>query len=253
MAKLEISNLSVHAVNTQLVQNASYILERGELVALLGPNGAGKTSLLRASLGLTKISDGISSIDGHDISRMQPIERAKRIAYLPQITPLAWPNVVKDVIALGRFSHGANLSKLQGSDAEAVTSAIVQSDIEHLADRKMDTLSGGELARVHCARVFASQTPLLIADEPVAALDPRHQFRVMDLLKIYVDAGNGALVVLHDISLAARYATRLIWMQDGKIIADGPPSETLTEKRLLDVYGVRANINGLNVQIEGAV
>lgn len=253
MAKLEISNLSVHADNTQLVQNASFTLERGELVALLGPNGAGKTSLLRASLGLTKISNGISSIDGHNISQMPPIERAKRIAYLPQITPLAWPNIVRDVIALGRFSHGANLSKLQGVDAEAVASAISQSDIEHLADRKMDTLSGGELARVHCARVFASQTPLLVADEPVAALDPRHQFRVMDLVHNYVKVGNGALIVLHDISLAARYATRLIWMQDGKITADGPPADTLTEKRLMDVYGVRAYVDGLNVQIEGAV
>ncbi len=252
MAKLQVSNLCVQAGSTCLVQDASFSLERGELIALLGPNGAGKSSLLRACLGLRKASSGSSTIDGQDLTRLPPIERAKHIAYLPQMTPLAWPNTVKDVIALGRFSHGANLSKLTGKDADAVSSAIIKSDIEHLTQRRMDTLSGGELARVHCARVFASETPLLIADEPVAALDPRHQFRVMDLIKNYVDQDNGALIVLHDIALAAKYATRLIWMKDTKIIADGPPSQTLTEQRLMDVYGVRSKINGSDIQILGA-
>ena len=131
--------------------------------------------------------------------------------------------------------------------------AIAQCDLAALAERDTDTLSGGELARVHCARAFASETPLLIADEPVAALDPRHQFRVMDIVRQFVAKGGGALVVLHDIALAARYASRMVWMQEGRIIADGPPEETLTEQRLAEVYGVRARVDGAVVEIEGAL
>jgi len=134
-----------------------------------------------------------------------------------------------------------------------VDAAIDACDIAALSYRKTDTLSGGELARVHCARAFAAQAPLLIADEPVAALDPRHQFRVMDLLKKYVCNGQGALVVLHDIALAAKYADRFIWMKDGRIQAQGTPAETLTEDRLAHIYGVKSRVDGTKVVVEGAL
>jgi len=166
---------------------------------------------------------------------------------------LAWPNTVRDVVALGRYSHGASLGKLNVMDAAAVDKAIADCDVAHLATRKTDTLSGGELARVHCARAFAAQAPLLIADEPVAALDPRHQFRVMDLIKGFVAQGSGALVVLHDIALAAQYADRLIWMKEGVIHANGSPIKTLSKQRLADIYGVNAKIDGLKVQINGVL
>jgi iron complex transport system ATP-binding protein len=106
---------------------------------------------------------------------------------------------------------------------------------------------------MHCARAFAAEAPLLIADEPTGALDPRHQFRILDLIKSFVDEGGGALVVLHDIQLAARYASRLIWMQAGRIIADGPPAETLTAERLESVYGVRARVDGTRIEMDGAL
>lgn len=253
MTELVTENMSVSSGGARLLLSASLRLAPGELVALLGPNGAGKTTLLRAALGLTRLDSGSAALGGASIVAMSAIQRSQMVAYLPQIRPLAWPNVVRDVVALGRFSHGAALGRLRGVDADAVTHAIEACDITHLADRKTDTLSGGELARVHCARAFAAQAPLLVADEPVAALDPRHQFRVMDLIRAYVSAGGGALVVLHDVALAARYADRLVWMKDGAIVADGPPSETLSSQRLADIYGVRARVSALNVEIEGAL
>ena len=156
-------------------------------------------------------------------------------------------------MALGRFSHGAVLGRLKGADRDAVDRALSACDLTHLADRSADTLSGGELARMHCARAFAAEAPLLVADEPIAALDPRHQFRILDLIADFVASGGGALVVLHDIQMAARYASRLIWMKGGRILADGPPSETFTEDRLKDVYGIEARVDGLRIEMTGPV
>lgn len=253
MTELALRQVTVRAGEATLLDAASLTFGPGELVVLLGPNGAGKTTLLRAALGLVRPDAGAAMLGGVDISGLPAMQRARQIAYLPQTRPLAWPSRVRDVVALGRFSHGAALGRLRGRDAEAVERAMAACDIAGLAHRRSDTLSGGELARMHCARAFAAEAPLLIADEPVAALDPRHQFRVMDLVREFVDAGGGALIVLHDVGLAARYGDRLVWIKQGRIIADGPPRETLTPQRLAEIYGVRARVDGRNVQIEGAV
>ncbi|MEM9841701.1 MAG: ABC transporter ATP-binding protein [Pseudomonadota bacterium] len=253
MTKLIATQLSVVVKDATLVRDASFSLAPGEFVALLGPNGAGKTSLIRASLGPQKPSGGGATLGGDETIDLRPIDRARRVAYLPQIRPLAWPNTVRDVVALGRFSHGAALGRLKARDAEAVDRALEACDLVRFANRRVDTLSGGELARMHCARAFAAEAPLLIADEPTAALDPRHQFRILNLIADYVAQGGGALVVLHDIELAARYASRLIWMKQGEIVADGPPSETLTAARLEAVYGIRAQVSGARVDMAGPV
>lgn len=252
MAELRTHGLSVEAGDQRLVDSASIRLVPGELVALLGPNGAGKTSLLRASLGLERKVIGRTTIDGTDTGALSPMQRARHIAYLPQQRPLAWPNTVRDVVSLGRYAYGAAPGRLGAEDAAAVDAAIARCDLSALAQRQTDTLSGGELARVHCARAFAAEAPLLVADEPVAALDPRHQFRIMDIIADFVAAGGGALVVLHDITLAARYASRMIWMKEGRIVADGTPEVTLTAARMAEIYGVQARVDGRRVEIEGA-
>ena len=253
MTELRVENLTLSARQTPLVEAASFTLKAGELVVLLGPNGAGKTSLIRGALGLLPNTSGTVQIDQTALAELSPSARARQIAYLPQIRPLAWPNRVRDVVALGRFAHGVAPGKLSGKDADAVDNALTSCDLVAFSDRAMDTLSGGELARVHCARAFATEAPLLIADEPTAALDPRHQFRILDLIKSYVDQGAGALLVLHDIELAARYADRLIWMKDRRIVAEGSVQDTLTSERLADVYGVAATIDGAHVRMEGAL
>lgn len=242
MAELHVQHLRVALGDRTVIQDASLRLGAGELVALLGPNGAGKTTLLRAILGLAPRLAGIVTLGGRDPGRLSALQRARVLSYLPQARPLAWPVRVRDVVALGRFAHGVNLSAPRGEDARAIERTLRACDLEAFAQRRWDTLSGGELSRTHVARALAAQAPMLFADEPTVALDPLHQYQIMSLLRAYVDAGNAALVVLHDVSLAARFADRLAWIKDGRIVADGPPGETLSAARFAEVYGVRATV-----------
>ena len=253
MTDLVTSDITVVVEGATLVNKVSLQIKPGELVALLGPNGAGKTSLIKAMLGFVPPETGRVMLGGEPLSGLDPMQRARRLSYLPQTRPLAWPTRAKDVVALGRFSYGVSPGRLQGADKVAIDRAMEACDVAHLADRRTNSLSGGELARLHCARALAAEAPLLIADEPIAALDPRHQFRIMDLIKRFVEEGGGAFVVLHDIQFAANYASRLVWMKDGRLIADGPPEETLTAERLNSVYGINAEINDLKITMKGAL
>lgn len=242
MAELAVEGLSVTLGGRAVVRGASWRLAGGELVALLGANGAGKTTVLRAVLGLTARSAGTVRVGSDDPARLDPSVRARRVAYLPQIRPMAWPVRVRDVVALGRFAYGAALSRLEGADAAAVARALEACDLKQFADRPCSTLSGGELARVHVARALAADTPFLLADEPTAALDPLHQYQVMRLLRAAATAGRGVLVVMHDAALAAGAADRLLWMAEGRIVADGSPAATMTAAHLAAVYGVRGAV-----------
>ncbi len=249
-ADLSVENLCVRAGDRLLVENACFHLQAGELAILLGPNGAGKTSLLRGILGLARRHSGAARLRGRMLADLDPLQRARQLSYLPQQRPLAWPSPVRDVVSLGRYARGCAPGRLGAADSRAVEAALAACDLLELAGRSTATLSGGELARMHCARAFAAEAPLLFADEPVASLDPRHQLRVMELIRGHARAGAGALVVLHDVSLAARFADRLLWMKDARIVADGPPAATLTASRMAEIYQVQANIDGHRVEIE---
>lgn len=255
MDNIRLDNVSLTVDGAPLLSSVTMTLEKNELVALVGPNGAGKTSLLQCALGIRKPTSGIAMISNSNASEISPIERAKKVSYLPQSRPLAWPIRVKDIVALGRYAYGAPLTDLKGEDAISVSQALKDCALEHLAERNADTLSGGELARVHCARAFAAQAPFLIADEPIASLDPKHQISTLLLIRNYVDKGAGAMIVLHDISHAARFCDRIVWMKDGKIIADGTPQATITAKRLEEVFEVEASVTtetgAVSVSIEG--
>ena len=253
MTELAVQNLVISKAGKRIVRGVSFAVRQGELVVMLGPNGAGKSLTLHHGVGLGRPEAGATKLDGQHTQRMRPDVRARALSYLPQMRQLAWPVQVTDLVALGRFAHGGRTGRLGSVDAAAVAGAMEACGVTHLAQRRADTLSGGELARVHCARAFASEAPLLVADEPVAALDPRHQFRLMDLFATYVAQGGGVLVVLHDIALAARYADRMIWMKDGEIVADGTVEATLTAARLAEVYGVRAEVAGRDVRMVGPV
>ncbi len=242
MAELSVHEVDVTLGRRPVLQGASLRVTPGEMVVLLGPNGAGKTVMLRAVLGLVTRDGGNVTAGGDDPARLPAADRARRIAYLPQTRPLAWPVRVRDVVALGRFAHGAAAGRLGGEDAAAVDRALSACDLDPLADRPCDSLSGGELSRTHMARAIAAEAPILLADEPTEALDPLHQYQVMRVIRAYADAGNCALVVLHEAALAARFADRLAWISGGRIVADGPPEETLTPERMAEVYDVRATV-----------
>ena len=223
-----------------VVQDASFSLPRGSLTALIGPNGAGKTTLLRALCGLLPVA-GIVRIDNDMLENLPVRERARRFAYLPQGHMVHWPLPVRDVVALGRFPHGAtDPSRLPPHDAAAVERAMRATDIVELADRRVTEISGGERSRAIVARVLAVEAPVILADEPTASLDPRHQIEVMRLLRDAADGGTLAMVVTHDLGLAARFADTVIVMQAGRLAIVGPPAQALSSDTLAEVFGIDA-------------
>ena len=249
MSDLSVDQLSYRVGDRVLVNRASFQIRAGDFVALLGPNGAGKTSLVNAAMGFLPIDSGQATLGGRDCASLSPTERARNIAYLPQQRDVAWPLTVRDVVAIGRYSYGTGLGFESDDDRRAIDKALEACDLRSLAGRRVDTLSGGEASRVHCARALCAGAPLLIADEPTAALDPRHAFELMDIFKAYVASGGAVLVILHDLALAARYVDKLLWMKDGEIVASGPVESTLSENLCAEVYGVRARIHDRSVEL----
>ncbi|MFZ4068884.1 MAG: ABC transporter ATP-binding protein [Caulobacterales bacterium] len=236
---LSVSGLSVLLGSRMVVREARFALTGG-FTALIGPNGAGKTSLLRACLGLIARQSGEVALAGLDPARISPSRRARLCAYLPQKRPLAWPLRVRDVVALGRFAFGAAPGRLSRQDAAAVDRAMAACDLTDLAQRRCDALSGGETARVHIARALAAEAPLLLADEPIAALDPRHALAVLALLRGFADRGGTVLASVHDLDLAGLFADRILVMQAGAMVADGAPEDVLRADLLAQVFGVSA-------------
>jgi iron complex transport system ATP-binding protein len=238
---LTASNLFVRLDRTLIVKDASLTLREGEFTALVGPNGAGKTTLIRAIAGVLP-AEGTVQIEGKALSEFSPRERAKRIAYLPQGNTFHWPMPVEQIVALGRYPHGDPFSPSTEADRLAVTRALAITGTQELAHRPVTHLSGGEKARVALARALATEAKVLLADEPTMSLDPRHQLMVMDLLRDQAGKGGAVLAVVHDLALAARYADRVITIQNGQVSADAKPHDALNAERIASVFGVEATI-----------
>jgi iron complex transport system ATP-binding protein len=243
MVNIRVEELAVRLGRHAAVSDVTIDLMPGQLVGIIGPNGAGKSTLIRAMLGLVKPASGGVWIDGASMASLSRRELARRIAYLPQGQTLHWPLLVERLAALGRMPHLGPLSRLSADDEALVDAALARADVLHLKGRIATELSGGERARVLLARALAVGAPALIADEPLAALDPGHQIDVMDLLKAEARAGSLVLTVLHDLGMAARYCDRLLLMDKGRLVADGAPMEVLTEQSLAQVYGISACID----------
>ncbi|MEO0372740.1 MAG: ABC transporter ATP-binding protein [Pseudomonadota bacterium] len=234
MNLLSVSNLSVALRGRDVLRDVSFSLGEGELVGLIGPNGAGKTTLMRAALGLLPCK-GESSL-----ASLPQDARAKQAAWLPQAREIAWPVTVETVVMLGRIPHLSSVQKPSDADLAAVDEALAQMDLLAMRTRPATQISGGEQARVLIARTIAQNTPLLIADEPAAGLDPAHQIATMQSFKALTGTGKSCLVSLHDLGLAARHCTRIIMLSDGHVAADGPPDQVLTQARVADVFGISA-------------
>jgi iron complex transport system ATP-binding protein len=237
---LSLQNVSVVLSGRTVLTEVSFALPGSGVAALVGPNGAGKTTLLKAISGLLPYA-GTIGIGDREVSELPLHTRARRVSYLPQGHTVHWPLPVRDVVALGRFPHGAtDPSRLRTDDARAVMNAMVAADVSALADRRITELSGGERSRVALARVLAVEAPVILADEPVASLDPRHQIDVMKLLRKTADQGALIIVVTHDLGMAARFADQVLIVSQGRLVALGPPDEALTDALLSDVFRVSA-------------
>ena len=214
----------------------------GQLVGVIGPNGAGKSTLLRTLVGLVALESGGVTIDGQLLADASRRDLARRIAYLPQGQTVHWPISVERLVSLGRLPHLAPMSRIAAPDAAAIDRAMERADVSQFRTRIATELSGGERARVMLARALAVEAQALLVDEPLAALDPGHQIDVMDLLRREAAAGALVIVVLHDLTTAARYCDRLVLLNDGRVIDDGAPVDVLTPDRLRSVYGITARI-----------
>jgi len=237
---VRLEAVSVALGARRVVDNVSADLAGG-VIGLIGPNGAGKSTLVRAIAGLVP-AEGAILIDGAPVAALAPGERARRIAYLPQGQTVHWPLTAERLVALGRLPHLAPFARPGKADADAIERALERTELQPLRDRPVDQLSGGERARVLLARALAVEAPLLLADEPLAALDPAHQIEVMALLRAEAARGGTVIAVLHDLTLAARWCDQLLLIDHGRLVADGTPREVLTAERIGSVYGVSAFI-----------
>jgi iron complex transport system ATP-binding protein len=246
MSGLRLDTVSVSLGGRRAVADVSLAVPAGTLLAVVGPNGAGKTSLLRALAGLVPHA-GTIRFGGADLGALSAGERARRIGYLPQGADFAWALSVRDAVGLGRLPHGDPFGRLSPGDREAVDEALQRLDLTGFADRAVTALSGGERSRVMLARVLATQAPLLVLDEPTAALDAAHQFEVMDLMRALAAEGSTVVAVLHDLTLAARFADQVLVLDEGRAVASGQPETALTEARLAETFG----LSSMSVTIDG--
>ena len=235
---LELADLSLSRGDRILLSGLSARFAPGSVSVILGPNGAGKSTLLDSIAGLRTPEAGTVRLDGVSVADMRLSERARRIGYLPQGGELRWNLRVHELIALGRLPHRSAFAGESEADRAAIARAMAAADVEALASRPALSLSGGERARVLLARVLAGEPELLLADEPVANLDPRHAMDALRLFRRAADGGAAVVLVLHDLQAAARAADQLLLLANGRCLAQGAPAEVLTPALLAEAYGL---------------
>ncbi|WP_051279811.1 ABC transporter ATP-binding protein [Hellea balneolensis] len=222
-----------------VLQSVSAIANPGVLIALIGPNGCGKSTLLKTLCGLITASSGEIDIGGKNLSDLPLKARAKTLAYLAQSREALPSMTVEEVVQLGRAPYRGGLGKISAEGKAAISSALARTHSDVFKTRRFDSLSGGEQARVLLARALAVEAPVMLADEPIAALDPYYQLSMMQILKAEALSGNTVITALHDLSLAAQFADHIWMMHQGKIIADGKPNDVLNAENLKTVFGVK--------------
>jgi len=238
-AVLAADGVTVAYGDRAIVDDVRFEVRAGERLALVGPNGAGKSTLLRMLTGVQEPMRGSVSLDGAPIRSVDYKTVARTIAVVPELTQLPFAMPVHEVVALGRLPHDPPLAGLRDTDRDAAESAMERVGVGHLRDRDARGLSMGERQLVFVAIALAQAAPILVLDEPTAHLDIRHQVEVMQLLADLNDRdGRTIVAVLHDLALAANFFPRVAVMSNGRIVADGPPAETLDTGHIRAVFGV---------------
>ncbi len=235
---IEASGITVSLGGRRVLRDVDIALEAGETLGLIGPNGAGKSTLLRALAGLLEPEAGRITVDGRPLGAWPRRALERAVAYLPQGQECHWPLTVARLVALGRLPHLGLWQRPQADDRRAIEAAMEAADVADLAERRVTALSGGERARALLARALAVGARVLLADEPVAGLDPYHQLQVMELLRATARAGTAVMAVLHDLTLAARFCDSVAVLHDGALIALGSPAEAMAEATLAAAFGI---------------
>lgn len=240
MKGLRIQSLEVQLGKRLALSGIKAEFLPGRLHAILGPNGAGKSTLLRALVGIEPTVRSEIYLGDQPLSALSRRQRARSIAYLPQSQVVHWGMTARRIVALGRLPYTHGHTRLSAGDEDAITRAMTDTDTLGFANRPIDQLSGGERARVLLARALAVDAPILLADEPLAALDPGHQIDVMRLLLNQARRGKTVITVLHDLTLASRYCDTVLVLENGRVANAGTPEVVLTPELLARVYGITA-------------
>ncbi len=236
---IDIDGVTVSFGNATVLDDVSLAVEPGTFLGLVGPNGAGKTTLLRTVSGALDPDGGTVSLDDDRLDKLGSKAASRRVAVVPQDTTVSFGFTARDVVAMGRTPHRGRFEPSTRTDRQAVDDALARVDAEHLADRRIDELSGGERQTVTIARALAQETPILLLDEPTASLDVNHQVETLELVADLVADGKTVVAAIHDLSLAARYCDELALLADGDIVATGLPESVLTRDRLADSFDAR--------------
>jgi iron complex transport system ATP-binding protein len=236
---IDAENLTVRIAGSTIFRDVGLTLRPGQIVGLIGPNGAGKTTLLRVLADLMAASAGSVKYNGKTRAELERGALSRRLSFLAQGGDVYWPLRVDHIVGLGRLPHRRQFAGMSADDHAAVERAMISADVAQFRFRTSATLSGGERMRVLLARALAVEAEILLADEPVAALDPLHQLRIMHLLHSSARKGAGVVVVLHDLTLATRFCDRLVLLAGGRIPLDGAPSE-LNDDLIAKAFGIEA-------------
>jgi iron complex transport system ATP-binding protein len=239
---LVADRISLSRGSRTILSDVSAVFPPGRISVILGPNGAGKSTLLEALAGLLPPASGQVTLGDVPLAGMAAQDRARAVGYLPQGGTVHWNLAVDELVALGRLPHRGAFGGLSAADRAAIDDALAATDLVGLRHRPVNQLSGGERARVLLARVLAGAPRVLLADEPLANLDPRHALDALRLFRAAADAGAAVVLVLHDLQAAARSADQLLLLAEGRCLAAGPPEAVLTQALLRQAYGVEMRL-----------
>lgn len=242
---ISIKNLTAGYGAKTILKDLNVQAGKGQFIALLGPNGSGKSTLLKAISGIIEPNSGQIEVGGLNIRSLSRRARAKMIAYLTQGREAAPGLEVSDILEIGRAPFRGRLGKLSSVDGLAIERAASRTEVERFKTRKFETLSGGEQARVLLARALALEAPVLLADEPIAALDPFYQISTMEILQEEARSGKLVIAALHDLALASQFADQVWLLSEGLLAAAGPPQDALTAKTLKAVFNIEPPKGGL--------
>ena len=238
---LEARTLTAGYGTRMVICDVSFRMMPGEAIALVGPNAAGKSSLVQALAGALRSSSGEVRLGGVPVPSLSGPERASRLALVPQSARWDLPFTVREVVAMARASRSRAWSFESAADREAIDRALDAGDVRAMERRLFSELSGGERQRVIVARALAQEAPLVLFDEPTAHLDLGHQLDLLDRICVHAMSGGAALVVLHDLAMAARFE-RVLVLDDGRLVGDGSPLDLLTSERLRETWGVAGRL-----------
>ncbi len=244
---MKVENLSVYRDGKPILHDINFSLEKNKFIGIIGPNGAGKSTLLGAMAAFLPAQQGAIFVEDQSLEKMNRVNRARLISYLPQARPVHWVMTVEDIVMLGRYAWGeVRQSSVEKNavDQKAVDIALIKTHTDHLRSRQIDSLSGGERARVHLARALAGSTPVLLADEPTSALDPGHQFSMMIMLQNHAYDNRLVVAAVHDLDLAARYCDVLLVLDQGQLVAQGVPEKILTPDLLHQIFQIDGQFTG---------